>query len=600
MNFGARMLSVMLGAVLVVPSCGSDSAQKDSARSSTRPQAGHSDVSKRVPSIRAADCGQLAKAFDANTQNKITSSRMRCGTMKVPVDHYAPGGHEISIAFGRFVATGPKSEQLGTLIVNPGGPGRSGIQFLASGISEFPAELTSRFDIVAFDPRGVGASTSLQCLTLAIVAQGLTSDSKGNSKRAAGVRKDAARRLRTCQKKVKELVAHIGTDQVVADLEDLRVALGGEPLNFYGMSYGTTIAAGYVSTYPDHVRAVVLDGSMPPDRSLTTRVLGQFKGITRALASFVAYCEATTTCALNPDPEAQITAVIRKFRKGKTLPAARRGEKAFADADLETAMTTALYAPSMWDATAEAIVALGGTDLPRRALAVKVLSKLVAFQTGKRSDGTYDSTLAVRSAVACADADTGISKSDATALAKKVADIIRGTALDGPVAASSYSGACTQPRTRSRLRIGQSGLGTQVLVIGNTKDPVTPIEFAHSMAHALGDVPLITYGGNGHMAGLRIECVKRQLTDFFVTGGASFVPQDCPADPNEFDLFSQAGAAFDRAGTDPALKNCVVEQLRKTVTPLQLLGDYIDQKSTPIADAFQTITKTCAEAPAGP
>lgn len=459
MTNSLRPMALLLGVLLIASSCDDGSAK---VKNGTTPQAPSADSgsdayssSRHAPKIRAADCTRLATVFETSTQDVIATSRMRCATLGVPVDHAKPSGKQITIAFARLAATGPRSQRLGALMVNPGGPGGSGIEFLAQAGEQFPEELTKRFDIVAFDPRGVGASTQLTCLTQAQLKAWIEAKPIKDPKKARTQSlKDETTLRDACLKTSKDLFLHIGTDQVVADLEDLRIALGNEPMNFFGMSYGTDIAAGYVSRYPEHVRAIVLDGSLNPDRSLETRALGQTQSIERAMAAFIARCDASPTCPLAPTAETQIKAIVEQFEAGSTLPPAKKHGKRFDAGDFETALVTSLYEPAAWDGTYEAIDALFGPDTTKQALAVKVLSNFAAQQTGKRADGTYDNSSEVLRTVTCQDAESPLTAKEGEGIRKQLEAIVKGTVLESANdPASEVIEACTILPAADRLAI---------------------------------------------------------------------------------------------------------------------------------------------------
>ncbi|MDQ4129626.1 MAG: alpha/beta hydrolase, partial [Actinomycetota bacterium] len=199
--------------------------------------------------------------------------RFECATLTVPLDHDAPHGPTIDLAVIRLPAP-PAATRLGSLVVNPGGPGGSGVEFVrAAAVDTFPTELRTRFDIVGFDPRGVGTSRPITCGGSAgdLLALDLAPDDDGERR---AVLNAAQRTARDCQVTDGAVLPHVSTADVARDLDLLRAALGDAKLTYVGYSYGTFIGSSYAALYPDRVRALVLDGAVDPALDLVGRARG--------------------------------------------------------------------------------------------------------------------------------------------------------------------------------------------------------------------------------------------------------------------------------------------------------------------------------------
>ena len=199
----------------------------------------------------------------------------------------------------RLPATEPK-DRIGSLLVNPGGPGGSGVEFVrAAGESgQFPTSLRKRFDIIGFDPRGVNASTEIRCIDN-LDPQALLDPSPDDATELEEL-VDAARDYAgECAKRNDTTLPYLSTDAVVQDLDVIRQAVGDEKLTYLGFSYGTLIGSLYADRYPDRVRAMVLDGAMDPSMGLEQFRAGQAAGFEKALTSFLDDCAARTACAFH-------------------------------------------------------------------------------------------------------------------------------------------------------------------------------------------------------------------------------------------------------------------------------------------------------------
>ena len=232
--------------------------------------------------------GSPRPAAAANEVDWQDCGTFECGRLAVPLSYEEPAGEQIEIALLRAQAREP-SQRIGSLLVNPGGPGASGTNFVRAWSALAPPEIRDRFDIVGFDPRGVGDSTSLDChdSVQEIAALDPTPDSPDEWSDVAETYRAFAE---LCALRGASLLPHLGSDNVARDLDRIREALGDEKLTFLGYSYGTVIGAFYADLFPERVRALVLDGAV--DTSLTGEELAfeQAVGFEASLERFAADC----------------------------------------------------------------------------------------------------------------------------------------------------------------------------------------------------------------------------------------------------------------------------------------------------------------------
>ena len=234
-----------------------------------------------VPPARWNDCG---KGF-------------LCTEVRVPREYSAPSSGYLNISLVMLPAT-DRASRLGSIVVNPGGPGGSGVDFVRGSVAAgfFPADLRKRFDIVGFDPRGVNNSTEIRCIDNLDPQADLDPSPDTPAELAALV--DSARTYAgECAKRNNLTLAYLSTDAVARDLDLIRQAIGDEKLTYLGFSYGTLIGSIYADLFPDHIRAMVLDGAIDPKLDLEQLRAGQAKGFEGALRDFLADCAARTACA---------------------------------------------------------------------------------------------------------------------------------------------------------------------------------------------------------------------------------------------------------------------------------------------------------------
>lgn len=450
---------------------------------------------------------------------------LQCATLSVPLDPQEPDGETISIAVARARSTGSDQERIGSLVLNPGGPGGSGIEFLTSAAAAFPTELTDRFDLVSFDPRGVGESTPVRCIDDATKEEQLSGDlSPDTAEELEGALDDQEEFLEGCQENSGELIEHMSTADVAADMDLLRAALGEDQLNYLGYSYGTSIGAVYATLFPENVRAMVLDGSVSPQASDEDQLLAQALGFERTLANFVAACNASSDCALAPDAQAAIDATRQQLEASPVEVETESGTRTLGPDLFDLAVATALYDTTLWGALALSVdqVDSGGAA---------TLLSLVDRQTGRQPDGSYDNSSDAQTMVSCSDSVERPSVDEATATAER---ILQQAPIFGGVTAYGALGCLGWPAAANPLpELTGAGAAT-VLVVGTVGDPATPYEWSEQMAQALESAVLLTYEGDGHTAFLRGgPCIDYAVVAYLVDLTVPAEGTRCPAQGTE-------------------------------------------------------------------
>jgi pimeloyl-ACP methyl ester carboxylesterase len=414
-----------------------------------------------------------------------------CGMLSVPVDYSKPNGDVAQIAMIRFKATGQK---IGSLVINPGGPGESGVEAAASMAPTLPSSLREGFDLVGFDPRGVANSTP---------AVWCNSDADNDRLRAdptveytqEGVdhlEKENKEFVQRCVDKVgKEFLANSGTANVAKDLDAIRAGLGDEKLTYLGYSYGTRIGALYAEAYPNKVRAMILDGAVDPNADQIEEEIRQAAAFQKAFDNFAADCASSPDCPLGADPAKAVDVFKSLVDPLVEHPAKTKDPRGLAYSDAIVGTILPLYSPSLWRHLTRALSELrdGKGD---------TMLAMADLYMGRDSKGHYNNSTDVRVAVNCMD------KPHITDRAK-VVDEDRRTREAAPfMSYGEFTGlapldACAYwpvPATGDQHEINVKGL-PPILVVSTTNDPATPYKAGVDLAQQLGGT-LVTFEGTQH------------------------------------------------------------------------------------------------------
>lgn len=446
-----------------------------------------------------------------------------CATMTVPMDYSAPDGKTLDIAVFRLRATGARQ---GSLLVNPGGPGASGISYAraaSAGWVVSPSVLRS-FDIVGFDPRGVGDSSSITCLAPdrldAFFAQDPTPDDPAEELLAA---KMAAEFGRSCVKNSPGLAEHISTVEAARDMDILRARLGDPKLNYLGKSYGTLLGATYAGLFPQLVGRMVLDGALPPDLTSQEVNQGQAEGFERATRAWAQDC-IDSGCPLGTSVD-QVMAGLRAFLlKLDSAPLTRTGDAtvpAVTEGWASYAVAAAMYDQGRWaDLTAAIKAGMAGDGTQ--------LLELANTYTDRIPGGGYaDNMQEAFYAITCLDKGESPDLGERQAEAERVSKVAPtfGSVL---VWSSLPCGYWPRPASAPQgapAKVAATGSGP-IVVVGTTRDPATPYEWAQRLADQLDNGVLLSFDGDGHTAYLRSganSCIDKAVDAWFLKGT---VPQD--------------------------------------------------------------------------
>ncbi|MEW9550743.1 alpha/beta hydrolase [Nonomuraea sp. NPDC050783] len=414
--------------------------------------------------------------------------------MRVPLDYSKPRGKQIKIALIRLPATGRK---IGSVVLNFGGPGASGLDQLRANPAIVSPALRRRFDVVSFDPRGVGRSAPVRCLgTLGMDAY-LAADNTPDDKREVASAKQWSKALaRSCAANSgKDLLRHVGTAEAARDLDVMRSALGDARLTYLGWSYGTYLGARYADLFPRRIRAMVLDGAEDPRQTQSEFARSQAQGFETAMNAFLRDCFKRADCPFTehtlPAAHKRIRALLRRADRAplRNTMDGRQVTEAIAD----TGITAALYSTQLWKFLRGALATAfrgDGTNL----------LALSDYYNQRRPDGTYSNMAMAHLAITC---------------------------VDHPEAACPHWPVKGRRFTRKITAAGSP----PIVVVGTTRDPATPYALARSLAAQLQHGVLLTKDGDGHTAyGGGSSCVERQVDRYLITARAP-ARRACHASP---------------------------------------------------------------------
>lgn len=324
----------------------------------------------------------------------------QCATMKAPLDYAHPeSGQDVDIAVARRQATGP-GKRLGSLVVNPGGPGGSGIGYLQAyaGIG-YPAPVRAQYDMVSFDPRGVDRSSPVQCLTGPEMDKFTQVDqTPDNAAERAALVAAFKEFAAGCQTRSQRVLPHVSTVEAARDMDVLRAVLGDEKLTYVGASYGTLLGATYAELFPGRVGRLVLDGAIDPSRPALDLNRDQTGGFETALRSFAKDCAKQPDCPLGKGgPEAMAGQLQEFFRKADAQPVPSGDpDRPLGESLATTGVIAALYDESAWPQLREALTAaMNGDGSGLLALADSYYER--------EPDGKYANLMFANAAVNCLD-----------------------------------------------------------------------------------------------------------------------------------------------------------------------------------------------------
>ncbi len=452
---------------------------------------------------------------------------MQCAKVKAPLDWADPRGEQIELSLVKQPALSGAPQ--GSLFVNPGGPGASGVSYLAAGVDGAVSRtLQQEFDVISWDPRGVGQSSAVTCLDDAGMDEVLFGASEtdnleeGTQEWVDAALKEQKEYGEACLEATGPLLGHIDTGSTVKDLDMLRAIVGDDKLNYLGYSYGTYIGARYADAYPERVGRLVLDGAIDPTSSEAEVVREQTRGFELALRAYMTDCLSRSECPVSGSVDEAMAKWRAMLDAVEASPLTGSDGRMVGSGTLLTAIITPLYSQVNWPYLDQlyATVTEGNAE---------VALSLADFYYD-RVDGVYQTNLITAfGAINCLDAPRSLPlnleqmHADAAEL-ERIAPTIGAFQGYGDVGCAAWpvEGVDSRPPVKA------AGAGP-ILVIGTTGDPATPLRWAESLASQLESGVLLTYQGEGHTAYGNNACVNDIVDQYFLTGAVPAEGARCEA-----------------------------------------------------------------------
>lgn len=429
---------------------------------------------------------------------------------KAPLSWQDPNAGEIELALMQHRATGTP---IGSLLINPGGPGGSGTQFVSSAWSGFGSRLRDAYNVIGFDPRGVGESTPVVCLNDAdkdaFLSEDFADTDAGREQMAAANRRWGE----ACKENTGALLGHVDTQSAARDMDLIRALVGDNRLNYLGFSYGTQLGATYAGLFPENVGRMVLDGAIDVTLTADESSLQQAQGFENALRAYVTDCQAGPRCPLTGSVDDGMNQIKQLLDRAfdEPLPTAMGG-RTLTQTLAFYGIAVTLYDQASWPILTQALQEAldSGTG--------NTLLMLADFYNDRNPDGSFGSnSTEAFMAVGCLD-DRGTT--DPAEMAAEAARILEVAPTMG--AFFGYGGLTCRdwPVPEVPITYDQSAPGApDIMVIGTTGDPATPYQWAQALSNTLQSGFLISYQGEGHTAYSRSnDCILNAVDDFLVDG----------------------------------------------------------------------------------
>ena len=486
--------------------------------------------------------GDVPKGLEKFYKQKLAwapckdDAKMQCANVKVPLDYKKPGGKAITVAMAKLPAKGGKP--IGSLFVNPGGPGESGIDLVSRADKAFSKDVMDKYDIIGFDPRGVGSSTPVDCVDDRELAKILDSDIDTSTEAGRKARKAQARQIaKGCKEKSGELLAHVGTEPAARDMDVLRGLVGDEKLNYFGFSYGTSLGGMYADLFPKKVGRMVLDGAANPQQSFLPSTYTQMLGFEKSFERYAERCVKAGNCSLGSSVDAAKKKMRALLDQAHATPFKTSDpNRPLNRSMLRIALTGLMYKDEWWP-----LITGGAQGLIEDNDGSTFMLPLDIY-IGRVGDSFDGNSMEAYWAINCADYVQS-SESEYQKYAKKLK---REAVVFGSFSAEDDLAmhVCAELPYHPKANPGpyRAKGSAPIVVIGTRHDPATPYSWAQNMHKTLENSVLLTWEGDGHLAYRRAgSCIDTSVDKYLLTGE---VPKDglvCPAEQKQGQNAQQQG-----------------------------------------------------------
>ena len=433
-----------------------------------------------------------------------TSTEVECGNIEVPFDYADPDQGSFVLYVKKHNASSP-ADRIGSMMVNPGGPGFGGSSLADDAQYYFSQDLIDHFDIIAWDPRGTGESTpAVNCVDTFDEYFGLDSPPETPEEKQALI--DASQAFNDkCAENSGTILPYISTMASAQDINSLRLALGEEKVSYFGFSYGSELGTTWATMFPETVRAIVVDGAVDPNASSVQEGMNQAKGFEDQLATFLKQCSEKTTCAFHNGGKAEAAFDKLVLDIDTTPLEVSKDRTLVTQGVLFTAVAQAMYSDYYWPQLSEALSAAQLGD-------GKGILQLYDDYYQRKDDGTYGNELEAFLAISCLD-DPGATSTEEVDL--HIEDFIAAAPRLGGNFAYGYSCSLWPVKQAAKVTITGKGAGP-IVVVGTTGDPATPLDSTRKMALGLEQGILIVVDANQHTGYGANNCVVKAVDDYLI------------------------------------------------------------------------------------
>lgn len=490
-------------------------------------------VAPPEPGSQDAPSDALARFYTQPLTWERCQERFACARVEVPLDYGDPGGATIELALLKAPALRP-DQRVGSLVVNPGGPGSPGTQYAAQSASAFTARVRDHLDVVGVDPRGTGSSEPVECLDDRQLDTYLAGDPDPDS---PAEERDTIAANRAFGAGCAErsggsdggsdggIAAHASTVEAARDMDVVRAVLGESALDYFGASYGTKLGATYAQLFPTRVGRFVLDGAVDPTLDNRELALEQARGFQTALEAYVGSCvaegrETGDACFLGGSVAAGTDRIAALLEQVDAEPLPATGGRDLTEGAAFYGIVAPLYNETLWPALTAALrTALAGDGA--------LLRQFADLYSSRRPDGTYaDNSAQAISVISCLDDPSYATPAQVRA---SYAAFEEASPTFGRIFAWSTA-SCTGLQTRAAERpptIRARG-AAPIVVVGTTRDPATPYAWAQALARQLESGVLVTRDGDGHTGyNAGDSCVDDAVDTYLVEGTAPAADLRC-------------------------------------------------------------------------
>ncbi len=451
----------------------------------------------------------LEKFYQQTPSWERCGSGSQCATITVPLDYTKPTGDTIELR-ARKIPARDRTGKIGTLFLNPGGPGASGVQFAAAASFILGPALLRKFDVVGWDPRGVGDSTPVRCLDTAEQDKFLATDGSPDNEAEINELNTVSKGFAdACEQRSGKLLPHVSTEDAAHDIDVLRALVGDVELNYIGYSYGTFLGATYAELFPKNVGRLVLDGAVDPAKTAEENNIAQAKGFDTALDAFAEDC-ASRNCQLGTTKAEVLAAVDKLLTETDAKPIPTGGDREVTQALAVLGVIYPLYSREAWPRLEEAVAdGLAGKGSRLLAIVDENTDRTPRGYTTNANEAIY--------AVNCLDRQDIKSIAEGKALAAKYT--AESPRFGAYLLWGSLSCANWPVKPTGKPHSIKAPGAKPIVVIGTTRDPATPYGWAVGLAGELESGVLITRDGDGH-TGYKAgnACVDTAVESYLLQG----------------------------------------------------------------------------------